>query len=331
MSRLATGARLVRLFSMGATISYALIGASTGTGAASVGQIVGLAALGVTTHAHAAMINDVVDYPIDRTEPRRADSPLVRGDISRVGALGLAIVSLAVSAALLAVMDASREAWLAWGLAIGLVDLYSLIGKRLKWALISDAVQGVGTSWFVWVGAALTGRATAATVAAMVYVAGYVIMVNGVHGTVRDLANDAAQGAKTTALMFGANVDEDGTVVLPGAFVAWAVVLQLWLLAAATSVYLLSREAMGQAAAVGALVSGLALTVALVWTGAAALGSRSDRERMLSHGTWHLVFGLALLVGVVLWIMPWWTATVALVAFISPPKLFGWAVALEQS
>lgn len=329
--RAAAAARLVRLFSMGATISYALVGSATSTRSASILQVLGYLALGMATHVHAAIFNDVIDFPIDRTEPRRMDSPLVRGDVSRAAAAGVAMASFAVSAALMLALGAAREAWLAWFLAIGLVDVYTLIGKRVRWAVISDAVQGVGTACFVWVGAALTGEVTAATVAAMSYVAGYVMMVNGVHGTVRDMANDAARGARTTALMFGAHVDESGAAVLPRAFIGWAASLQVWLLASTATVFLLARSELSAPAAVGSAFTGMAFGVLLVRYGNAALASRADRDAMMAYGTWHLVFGLALLVGVVAWLMPWWMAVITLTSFVLPPKAFGWAVATDSA
>jgi 4-hydroxybenzoate polyprenyltransferase len=324
-------ARLIRVFSMGATISYALVGSATANGTLSIGRILGVVCLGVTSHSHAAVFNDVIDYPIDRTEPRRADSPLVRGDIGRGWALGFSLFGFALSAGIMIVLAASGEAWLAWCLSFVLVDTYSLLGKKLEWAVLSDGVQGIGTACFVWVGAALTGEVTAATVAAMAYVVGYVMMINGVHGTVRDLANDAAHGARTTGLMFGAHIDADGTAVLPGPFVAWAVGLQVWLLAAASALFLLSRDRMAPPAAFGAIISGLVLAAIVLRLGNASLTRRSDRPKMMESGTWHLFFALALLVGVAVWMMPWWAAIITLVAFILPPKLFGWAVAAGAS
>lgn len=315
---------------MGATISYALVGSATSSGSASVVQVLGFVLLGVATHGHAAIFNDVIDYPIDRTEARRADSPLVRGDVSRPVASAVAFGSLGLSALMMLALGAGGEAWLAWSLAIGLVDIYTLIGKRVKWAVISDAVQGVGTACFVWVGAAATGGVTAASVAAMVHVAGYVMMVNGVHGTVRDMANDAARGARTTALMFGAFVDDAGAAVLPRSFIGWAAALQFWLLAATAAVFLLSRSELSAPAAVGSATTGLILSALLIRYGAAALANRANRDAMMAAGTWHLVFGLAMLVGVVMWLMPWWMALITLASFVVPPKAFGWAVAAES-
>jgi hypothetical protein len=45
------------------------------------------------------------------------------------------------------------------------------------------------------------------------YVVLAIIVVNGVHGAVRDLANDHAHGARTTALWLGGRVDESGATI----------------------------------------------------------------------------------------------------------------------
>jgi hypothetical protein len=89
--------------------------------------------------------------------------------------------------------------------------------------LLADAVQGVGWACLVWYGASRGGGANLGTFLAAMFVVGFVVIVNAVHGGLRDLRNDSRRGARTAAIALGATVDTDGRVTVPVALrrLAW--------------------------------------------------------------------------------------------------------------
>jgi hypothetical protein len=131
-----------------------------------------------------------------------------------------------------------------------------------------------------------------------------ILMVNGLHGALRDLANDAASGARTTAILFGARAAADGALHVPPALVAYAGLLQaalvalpLW--AAAANLAGHGRRARLAAATGVAAVEGATLAV---------LAAARSRGVSTELGMAHLVLALS--------------APVALVApGLAPPAL----------
>ena len=212
--------RLTRVFSMGATVTYLLAGiASARDGSTPLAWAL---AAGVLLHLNTHVANDVADLPLDATDPRRAPDPLVRGRVPAELALLLAVATLPVVFAV--TRDPAASVALAG--AVVLVGLYNLAGKSLRVPFAADAVQGAGFGALVVAGAYAAGGATAATWWAAGLVAAYDAMVNGVHGAVRDVANDTARGATTTAALLGARVD-GGRVFLPRSLVAYGAALHL--------------------------------------------------------------------------------------------------------
>ena len=96
-------------------------------------------------HLFAYLVNDVVDLPIDRHEPRRAMSPLVRGAVSRGVTLAVALAGMAVSLVV-------AVGWGAGGgrgagvlvAAFALMAVYDLWGKRSSVPWLLDLAQGLG-------------------------------------------------------------------------------------------------------------------------------------------------------------------------------------------
>ncbi len=189
-----------------------------------------VAVLAAATAFHVAVYvwNDVVDLPLDRTEPRRAESPLVLGTVSVRAALRVAWSGAAAALALVAVPSGASRAGAvaAMAAALALLGAYDLWGKRAAVPLVTDVVQGLGWAALVWAGAETAGGATALTAWSAAAVAVLVLLVNGVVGAGRDLANDQRHGARTTALALGARAD-GGTVQLPRTLRVYGVALHV--------------------------------------------------------------------------------------------------------
>ena len=266
-------AQLGRTSLLGVTVVFALQGLASAGGVPSALEVVTTIVAASGFHVAAYLGNDIVDLPIDRTVERRASSPLVRGTVTRREA-GV-IVAVAAAVALVAAGSAGAGGAGAMALALALLGTYDVAGKRCVFPPLTDAVQGLGWAALAWSGASIGAGATAATAWLGAYLAMSIVLVNGVHGSLRDLGNDARHGARTTALLLGASVDASGRHRLPAGL--WIYALTLHVAVVATVVVGLgalggatpARTALALGA--GVVCLGL-LVVALRWSdrGAAA-------------------------------------------------------------
>lgn len=262
-----------------------------------------LLAVALAFHVYAYVLNDVVDLWVDRTEPLRADSPLVRGDLSRRQALMLAAVQVPLAFALAWAGQFGAAARGALAVAFVAMTLYDLYGKRCPWPLLTDAVQGVGWCALLWMGAAVEATAPLGAAQAVGWLCAYVflcvMLVNGVHGALRDLANDRARGANTTAAWFGARAGVGTAVIVPRALAGYALALQAGLGACAFMAWAALDHGAAGAAAWAAAPVVAALTVATVSL-MVAFGRAGDRRAFVVAGAGNIVATLAVLPALVL-------------------------------
>lgn len=315
-------ARLIRVFSMGATILYVVVGAATPLGEPSAALLAGAVCIGTAFHVYADVGNDVMDLPLDRTNSRRAPWPLVQGTVSPQQALLAVTVGVTAAYGVAAWLGASPVATGALSAAVVLIAVYNLFGKRVPFA--GDLVQAAGWAALVALGAELGGGATVATVWAMVFVVAYVAMVNGVHGALRDVGSDTAGGARTTAIVLGAGETAAGGWSVPPPLTVYCVVLQVtaWV---SLGGLLVALDVTGWRFVVtlGVLVVGQTVVAATLL---GAHRARGEPSRAMAFGTWHLFLLPAGLLVVTAGRLPWWAAAVAAAAFVLPPLIFGWAV-----
>lgn len=272
--------RFGRFAVLGFSLILPIAGAATVSTTITAAQIAALLAAAFAFHVFGYVSNDVFDLALDRTEPLRAGSPLVRGLVPPRVAFAIAMIPVPLAAALHLAAGGDRRAAAALmiGMAFGL--LYNAYGKRIAFPLVSDAVQALA-----WVALALYGALTMrapltiplALLAATVFL--YVLLINGLHGGLRDLANDARHGAQTTAILLGAR-EVDGRLLVPRALKIYGLTLHILLLAAA----LLAVAPRWPAAAI-------AITVAhalLLLLARKALRSTANRAAMVYTGFAHL-------------------------------------------
>lgn len=216
-------AQLGRTSLLGVTFIFTTLGVAASSMSMSVGRLLTVLAGALAFHVAVYVVNDIVDLPIDRTETRRAASPLVRGTIT----VTQAAIIAAASAVLALAFAASLAAVVPMGVALVSLLAYDVWGKRCPTPPLTDLVQGVGWAALVWFGSAAAGSATRDTLWLGVYVVVAILLVNGVHGAVRDLANDQAHGARTTALWLGGTIDDLGVATIPKRLWVYAIMLHL--------------------------------------------------------------------------------------------------------
>lgn len=188
--------------------------------AAAIGTVVGG---GLCVHVFAYLLNDVVDLPIDRTQPRRRGHPLARGALSPRLALGAALAAVPAAVASTVGGGGGVASLGALAVAFGGLAVYDVWGKRLAVPLATDAVQGLAWGSLAPFGAlAVGGAPNGRTWLVAAHAALFILVINGVNGGLRDLANDAAAGARTTAIALGARALPGGDVAVPDRLRAFA-------------------------------------------------------------------------------------------------------------
>jgi hypothetical protein len=141
------------------------------------------------------------------------------------------------------------------------------------------------------------------------------MLVNGVHGGLRDLANDHRRGARTTALWFGARA---GSAIRVSPLLAWyALVLQVGLTGCALAAWhaLDYGSRTGSACAFGLVLSVLAAAALSLM---AAYRQAADRRTLVAAGAWNIVATVLVLPALVLLRLDIPGSTVLLVLFALP-------------
>jgi 4-hydroxybenzoate polyprenyltransferase len=219
--------RFTRTHYFGFTAMLVMFGAALSVkGTPGVVVASGLLIVAACFHTYAYVFNDLMDIEVDRRSARRSEDPLVSVAMKKetAGALvATAVLSAILATAYLADFDVRPMA--SWGSLVALLaafvllGIYNVWGKRCPWPWVTDLTQGVGWGSLAFFGmlaasprsASITHDVWLATTALFVYGAGYIFLINGIHGGLRDLATD--NGQSTLAQWFGATTDEDGAAV----------------------------------------------------------------------------------------------------------------------
>ncbi len=314
----------VRLSALGTTLAVVLLGAASVSPSLPWATAAVLVVVAVGFHVYVFVSNDVIDLPLDRLEPRRAVSPLVRGTIGRDAALAIALAAVPVTLAGAGSGPGGPRAW--WSLVGGfaLMTVYNLLNKRTSVPWLLDVVQGVGWAAFFLYGAATRGPWGALTWWLAAFWIGFIVLANGVHGALRDVANDARCGARTTAIALGARADPDGRVVLPRAVVRYAWALHVGLMGVVLGAWALGGLGYGAVARGVTLVAIVGVGTAGAWALAVAANGGGDPETLRLAGTLHL---LLLMAAPVVLLLPWLETrfrVVVTVGFLAPLAALGW-------
>jgi 4-hydroxybenzoate polyprenyltransferase len=223
-SKLVALYRFFRFSAFGATATLPLLGAADAP--VGWGEIGMLLAVACCFHGYAYVSNDLVDLPVDRLHPLRQGYPLVRGTIKPWQALVLALALLL--GAFLFNTVRTGQALLLLVVAIVLMTAYNLWGKRCPFPPFTDLLQGLGWAALLLWGATASGNGITPLVWALAaHQVALIMLVNGVHGGLRDLASDAVAGAHTTALLLGAQPTANGGAKMSPLLLGYAIVWQL--------------------------------------------------------------------------------------------------------
>jgi 1,4-dihydroxy-2-naphthoate octaprenyltransferase len=148
-------------------------------------------------------------------------------------------------------------------------------------------------------------------------------MINGVHGSLRDLENDLKSGAKTTALALGARPRANDAVVLSMPLVLYTLFLQLLL--CGLTIFPVYQNWFGYETRQWQIALGVSVAIAIgcLLLSLRVIRLQEKRLEMLLFGNFHLLVAMGFLFAP----FAFYTnrATLALVLFIySAPVLASW-------
>jgi 4-hydroxybenzoate polyprenyltransferase len=295
--RLGDVGMLLRSKALGFTMAMPLLGAGTVSAGLGIGDALVLLGIAITFHAFAYVLNDVIDLPVDRSQPLRAQDPLVRGTITRRQALVFALAQVPLAMVFAGISGAGVTACLVLGAGFILMAVYNLWGKRCIFPPLTDAVQGFAWATLSLAGAIIAGGTpNALTGVVVAFIVVFIIMMNSVHGSLRDLENDIRCGLRTTAILLSAKPRPAGGIILPRSFIAYTLALQATLVTLPLLSLAFNWFDFGP-------TSLLVTTVAVLVAGGLCLGllvvaarSTASAEALFVSGSLHLVLSFASLI-----------------------------------
>ena len=183
-------------------VIFPLIGSATATAPLTGFQLLGILGGAIAFHIYVSLLNDIIDLPLDRTNPARAAYPLVSGRISLNMALSITLIQIPITAAIIYWQSGSWMAYVSMAVAFGMMTIYNIWGKRSPFPPAIDVIQGIGFSSLALYGAALTGGLTPLSWLAFALGVIWMVIIN-LLGGLRDLHTDLAFGVNTTPIYFG--------------------------------------------------------------------------------------------------------------------------------
>jgi 4-hydroxybenzoate polyprenyltransferase len=297
---------MMRFAAFGATTTIALLGAAAVSPHISASKLILLLVVALLWHGFVHIVNDLIDYDIDRTQAVRVDSPLVQGRFSKRITVMLALAELGGCIVLSLLAENRGLALLLISLSIGCMTIYNMWGKRARMPLLTDLIQGVGWGAISLFGGAFAfGYLSHLSVVLFLFFMVDTLMISGIHANLRDLSNDLRHGVLTMVIWLGARPAEHGqhgkhgTLILPRRLIIYVTLVQLLLIGLVVYIVVLNPfRYEGLSLIVTLIIVGL-LIAFTIYLGLKTLSAtRIEYEMMLNTGLLHLLMILATLIGV---------------------------------
>ena len=186
--------------------------------------------IGFLGHTYGFVLNDILDYKIDRYESGITDRPLVSGTISMDRAWAFALSALLLALLLAIYLSLVSNNYLPLFILIisaCFITLYDLISKKLP---MTDLILGAGVFFLVLYGAStqVSFLYQLPLIVWIVCILGtiQVLFMNIVAGGLKDIENDFRKGANTLAVKLGVRVvHQELRISLGFKFVAYGIQL----------------------------------------------------------------------------------------------------------
>jgi 4-hydroxybenzoate polyprenyltransferase len=185
---------------------------------------------GFLGHTYGFVLNDIIDYKIDKSSTEISDRPLISGTISLKKAWAFAITSMIVSfliAGYIAYISGLYLPILMLGFSALFITIYNLISKKLPGM---DIFVALGVFFLVLYGA-MTVKGSIASITSLAWIVCIlgsiqVLFMQFIAGGLKDIENDYKMGAKTLAVKLGVRVTQ-GTLKISNSFKSLAYGIQI--------------------------------------------------------------------------------------------------------
>ena len=294
---------------------FPLLGAATASEGLTLFRLLGILGGALAFHIYVSLLNDIVDLPLDRTNPARTGYPLVSGRVSPGAALFLTLIQIPIAAGIIYWQGGSLAAYLAMAVALGMMTIYDIWGKRFPIPPVIDVIQGIGFSALAFYGAALSGGVTPLTWLAFVLGALWMVIIN-LMGGLRDLHSDLAFGVNTTPIYFG--VRPSGTAMsIPTQVSYYGYSLQALMMAGGVLMvlWIAERYPLWLIITLG-ILSILGGVLALFLLAITFDAATKDFEMMMQAGLRYLGMSSASLFLILLPALPWWAVLSVIALFL---------------
>lgn len=178
--------------------------------------------IGFFGHSYGFVLNDILDYKIDKQNKELKDRPLLSGTISIKKAWIYVIISIIISfilAVYLAYITQTYFPLIILAISATFITIYDMISKKLP---LMDIFDSIAVFFLI-----LYGVTTVSGNVSEITNLGWIICVVGaiqvfymqlIPGGLKDIENDFKSGAKTVAVRLGVRVTQSGLLQVPISF-----------------------------------------------------------------------------------------------------------------
>ncbi|MEF8879402.1 MAG: UbiA family prenyltransferase [Candidatus Thermoplasmatota archaeon] len=186
--------------------------------------------IGFFGHTYGFVLNDILDYKIDKSSKEISDRPLISGTISIRNAWIFATISIVISLLLsfyIAYKSGLYFPIILLALSALFITIYNLISKKFP---CMDFFVAFGVFFLILYGAQTTTKVflNISLLAWIVCILGFlqVLYMQFISGGLKDIENDYISGAKTLAVKMNVRI-KNGKLIIPNGFKILAYSLQI--------------------------------------------------------------------------------------------------------
>lgn len=186
--------------------------------------------VGFLGHTFGFVINDIIDYKIDKSSQEISDRPLISGTISINKAWAFAIISMALAFVIAFYISYTTQYYfpiVLLALSAIFITIYDLISKKLPGM---DIFVALGIFFLILYGASTNvnsiSQITRLTWIVCILGSIQVLFMQFIAGGMKDIENDYKSGAKTLAVKMGVRVI-NGKLMVSSSFKTLAYGLQI--------------------------------------------------------------------------------------------------------
>ena len=210
------------------SLSVPIIGALSLQQPLTTFQFFALGGIGISAHFFGFIINDLIDFRLDKHSPHRQQSPLVLGELQQWQAWYFAIIQIPIAFGLYAYLDgnAQRLMWLMLSVSFSLI--YNLFSKW-RWLprILAEIALALSITFLGISGASILDANLPSEV--WLYCGGLglvLLLVNSVPSGLKDIQADYQFGACSFVIAMGTIVAIDGQLTIPHKLKRYVVILQ---------------------------------------------------------------------------------------------------------